>query len=74
MRFNRGIGFPMRLKDIPGMDQDVLDQAIKAAKDPQLASKLHNMPIPLTNDMVQRCMGGILEASWEGNLELIPNP
>ena len=74
MRFNRGIGFPTRLKDIPGMDQDVLDQAIKAAKDPQLASKLHNMPIPLTNDMVQRCMSGILAASWEGDLKMIPTP
>ena len=74
MRFNHGIGFPTRLKDIRGIEQKVLDQAIMAAKDPQLASKLQNMPIPLTNDMVQRCIGGILEASWEGNLNKVPTP
>jgi alcohol dehydrogenase len=71
IEFNQSIGFPMRLKDIPGMDHAVLDQALRAAKDPQLASKLQNMPIPLTPESVDRRMGTILEAAWEGELTRI---
>jgi alcohol dehydrogenase len=71
IQFSESIGFPTRLKDIPGMGREVLDQALQAAKDPQLASKLQNMPVPLTGDSVDRHMGRILEAAWEGRLDEI---
>jgi alcohol dehydrogenase class IV len=71
IRFSESIGFPTRLKDIPGIGRDALDQALRAAKDPQLASKLQNMPVPLAGDAIDRCMGSVLEAAWNGELDEI---
>jgi alcohol dehydrogenase class IV len=69
--FNRSIGFPTTLAELEGIDRAVLQKALEAAKDPQLESKLQNMPVPLTRDLVDTYMAPILEAAWDGNLERI---
>jgi len=68
LSFNCSIGFPTNLSEIEGMEKNVLDKILQAAKDPQLESKLHNMPVPLNAELVDRYMAPILEAAWEGNL------
>lgn len=66
-------GLPTRLRDVPGITPDLLARMLAAAKDPQLRMKLENMPVPLTADMVDAYMGPVLQAAYEGNLELVRN-
>jgi hypothetical protein len=73
MAFEAGIGFPTRLRDVPGFTQGHISRALAAAKDPQLRMKLENMPVPLRAEMVDEYMGPILEAAASGRLELIRN-
>ena len=68
MAFNRSVGFPIRLQDIDGLDQTVMQKILTAAKDPQLESKLQNMPLPMKTATVDKYMGSILEAAWTGDL------
>lgn len=69
--FNRSIGFPTTLGEIEGIDESVLEKILTAAKDPQLQSKLQNMPVPLTADSVDRYMGSVLAAAWDGDLKKV---
>ncbi len=71
LSFNRSIGFPTTLGEIQGMEKSVLSRILQTAKDPQLESKLQNMPVPLAPDQVEKYMGPILEAAWDGDLEKI---
>ena len=71
LSFNRSIGFPTTLKEIEGIDRPVIDKILEAAKNPQLESKLQNMPVPLTSNQVDQYMGPVLEAAWEGDLSKI---
>ncbi len=71
LSFNRKIGFPTTLAEIEGIDQAVLEKILTAAKDPQLESKLQNMPVPLTADLVDQYMGPVLAAAWSGDLDKI---
>ena len=71
LAFNRSIGFPTTLREIQGMEKQVLSKMLQAAKDPQLESKLQNMPIPLTADQVEKYMGSLLNAAWDGDLDKI---
>jgi len=71
LSFNRSIGFPSTLAEIEGMEKGVLSHILKAAKDPQLESKLQNMPVPLSAELVDTYMAPLLEAAWEGDLEKI---
>jgi len=71
MSFNRSIGFPTTLTQVGGIEREVLKRALEAAKDPQLESKLQNMPVPLSPDLVDKYMGPILEAAWDGDLTRI---
>jgi alcohol dehydrogenase len=68
LSFNRKIGFPTTLAEIKGIDRAVLEKILTAAKDPQLESKLQNMPVPLTADLVDQYMGPVLAAAWSGDL------
>ena len=68
LSFNRKIGFPTTLAEIEGIDRAVLEKILTAAKDPQLESKLQNMPVPLTADLVDQYMSPVLEAAWSGDL------
>ncbi len=71
LSFNRKIGFPTTLAEIAGIDRAVLKKILTAAKDHQLESKLQNMPVPLTADLVDQYMGPVLEAAWSGDLTKI---
>jgi alcohol dehydrogenase class IV len=73
LAFSEAIGFPTNLKGVKGFTEEHIDRALEAARDPQLKMKLQNMPIPLTPDMVDDCMGPVLEAAKEGRPELVRN-
>jgi alcohol dehydrogenase len=66
---SRRVGFPTTLSEIKGLTSNHIEKALEAAKDPQLASKLKNMPVPMTQEMVDLYMGPVLEAALTGNLE-----
>ncbi len=70
---SRSIGFPTRLADVPGFAASHIDRAIEAAKNPQLESKLRNMPVPLSTATVDQYMRPVLEAASSGDLSLIRN-
>ena len=69
--FAKKIGFPTRLGDVKGFSQEHIRRALAAAKDPALRTKLQNMPVPLTAEMVDEYMGPILEAARVGDLTII---
>jgi len=65
------VNFPTTLGAIDGFTTDHIAKALKAAKDPQLASKLQNMPVPLTSETVDEYMHPVLEAARTGDFSLI---
>ena len=67
------IGFPYRLGDVQGFTDRHIEKALSAAKNPQLAMKLQNMPVPLTAEMIDEYMGPILRAARDGDLSIIKN-
>lgn len=71
--FEKKIGFPTKLEQIPGFIDTHIARALTAAKDPQLKMKLENMPVALTADQVDEYMGPILRAAKTGDLSLIKN-
>ena len=71
--FERAIGFPATLDEVPGFSDAHVERALAAAKNPQLKMKLENMPVPLTAEMVDEYMGPVLWAARTGNLGLIKN-
>jgi alcohol dehydrogenase len=71
--FARRVGFPTRLQDVNGFTNRHIQRALAAAQDPQLLSKLQNMPVPMTPEMVDTYMRPILEAARDGDLSLIKN-
>lgn len=71
--FERKIGVPSRLGDVPGFSERHVERALAAAKDPQLKMKLENMPVPLAADMVDDYLGPVLHAAATGNLAGIRN-
>jgi len=71
--FERAIGFPATLDEVPGFSDAHVERALAAAKNPQLKMKLENMPVPLTAGMVDEYMGPVLWAARTGNLSLIKN-
>jgi alcohol dehydrogenase len=71
--FEKKMGFPSALGEVPGFTGAHIVRALAAAKNPQLKMKLENMPIPLTAGMVDEYMQPILQAAATGNLGLIRN-
>jgi alcohol dehydrogenase class IV len=71
--FEAAVGFPTRLADVPGFTAEHITRALAAAKNPQLKSKLENMPVPMTAEMVDDYMGLVLEAAVSGELSGIRN-
>ena len=51
--------------------QDHIKRALDAAKQPELAMKLANMPVPLSAQTVDAYMGPVLEAAKSGDFSLI---
>jgi len=71
--FERKIGSPATLGEVPGFTDGHIERALTAAKNPQLKMKLENMPVKLTAETVDEYMGPVLQAAKTGNLELIVN-
>jgi len=71
--FERAIGFPATLGEVPGFSPAHIEKALAAAKDPQLKMKLENMPVPLSAETVDEYMAPILRSAQSGDLELIKN-
>ncbi|HSN77856.1 MAG TPA: iron-containing alcohol dehydrogenase, partial [Anaerolineae bacterium] len=71
--FERSIGFPATLDEVPGFSAAHIDRALTAAKNPQLKMKLENMPVALTAEMVDDYMGPVLQAARTGDLSVIKN-
>ena len=65
---SRRVGFPTTLAEINGFTPGHIAKALRAAKDPQLASKLQNMPVPLTAETADIYMRPVLEAAWTGDI------
>jgi alcohol dehydrogenase len=71
LTFAEKIEFPVKLTDFPDYTEKHKIRALEAAKNPQLKSKLENMPVPLTAELVDEYMGSILSAAETGDLEII---
>ena len=67
------IGFPTKLSQVPGFGEHHIRRALEAAKNPQLSSKLQNMPVPLSAQTVDEYMGPVLEAARTGDFSVIRN-
>jgi len=64
-------GMPAPAEALPSPESHV-DRMLAAAKDPQLAMKLRNMPVPLEARQVDEYLGPVLESAVTGDLDLIP--
>ena len=71
--FERRIGNPATLDEVPGFTAEHIERALAAAKNPQLRMKLENMPVKLTADTVDQYMRPVLEAARTGELDGIIN-
>jgi len=70
--FSKSIGFPVTLSDA-GATKTHIDRMITAAKNPQLASKLKNMPTPMdpSKGDVDTYMKPVLDAALTGDFSVI---
>ncbi len=68
---SQSVGFPTTLDQVPGFTPDHVARTLAAAKNPQLASKLQNMPVPLSAETVDEAMGSVLQAATTGDFTLI---
>ena len=71
--FAKDLNFPTTLKEA-GATLEHLNRMLAAAKNPQLKSKLQNMPTSMDAEKgdVDRLMKPVLEAAFTGDLSLIP--
>lgn len=73
INFSKDIGFPTTLKEVPGFTDEHIARCLTAGKNPKFESKLKNMPVPLSADLVDEFIGPILHAAKTGNMDLIKN-
>lgn len=71
VEFSKAICFPTTLSEVKGFSQNHIDRALQAAKNPQLESKLNNMPVPITREEVDVYMKPVLEAAKDGSFSKI---
>ena len=69
--FGKAINAPTTLAELPNWKDSYVDKILTAAKDPQLVSKLQNMPVPMDSSMVDEFMGPIIRAAVNGDLSII---
>jgi len=68
---SKRVDFPTTLAQIEGFNPTHIEKALQAAKNLQLASKLRNMPVPMTEEIVDEYMRPVLEAAMTGDFNLI---
>jgi len=73
LAFSKSIEFPATLSEA-GATQDHIERMLSAAKNPQLASKLMNMPVPMDSARgdIDTYMRPTLEAALSGDFSSIP--
>lgn len=71
LAFQRRVGFPTTLGEVPGFTREHIARALAGAKDPALKMKLEQMPVPMTAETVDKYMGPVLEAAIDGDLSKI---
>lgn len=71
LNLSRDVGFPTTLGEVAGFTTAHISRALDAAKNPKLAMKLQNMPVPLSADQVDDYMGPVLEAARTGDFGVI---
>ena len=71
--FSKDLNFPITLQEA-GATREHIDRMLTAAKNPQLKSKLQNMPTPMDAEKgdVDLVMKPVLDAAFSGDLGLIP--
>ncbi|MHB1346260.1 MAG: iron-containing alcohol dehydrogenase [Candidatus Humimicrobiaceae bacterium] len=69
--FSAQIRFPASLGEIKGFSDKHIERALAAAKNPQLKSKLENMPVPLKSEQLDEFMKPVLEAAKTGDFNKI---
>jgi alcohol dehydrogenase len=69
--FSAEIRFPASLGEIKGFSDKHIERALTAAKNPQLKSKLENMPVPLKSGQLDEYMKPVLEAAKMGDFNKI---
>ena len=70
---SRAVGFPATLSELPGFTDSHIERALRAAKNPQLKSKLESMPVHKDASSVNTYMKPVLEAAKRGDFRLIVN-
>jgi alcohol dehydrogenase len=70
-KFSAEIRFPASLGDIKGFSERHIEKALIAAKNPQMKSKLENMPVPLKADQLDEYMKPVLQAAKSGDFSKI---
>lgn len=68
MDFRRAMGAPVSFAELPAFTPAHLERCLAAAKDPQLAMKLQNMPVPMKTEDVDVYMRPVLEAAASGDM------
>ena len=69
--FSAKIRFPASLGEIKGFSDKHIERALTAAKNPQLKSKLENMPVPLNSGQLDEYMKPVLQAAMSGDFSKI---
>ena len=70
-KFSAEIRFPATLDEIKGFSDKHIEKALIAAKNPQMKSKLENMPVPLKSDQLDEYMKPVLQAAKSGDFSKI---
>jgi alcohol dehydrogenase len=72
LNFLKKINYPSTLKEA-GVPERQIEVMVEASKNPQLKSKLQNMPLPIDVEKgdVDRLIKPTLQAAYTGNLEII---
>lgn len=71
--FSRSINAPTKLSDLPGFSEAHVERILNAAKDPQLAMKLQNMPVPMCAADVDDYLAPVIRAAASGDMNGIIN-
>lgn len=71
--FAKSVHAPTQLSQVAGFTEDRVERILDAAKNPDLAMKLKNMPVPLTAQEVDTYLRSVILAAVDGNLDEIIN-
>jgi len=66
--FYQQVGFPQSFKEIPGYTSAHLERLLEMVANPQLRSKLQNMPLPLTSETAHKLFTEVFQAAEKGDL------